>query len=137
VTKPDLIAKKLAEIETYVAQLRAHGKPQDIARDVVQERFIEHTLQIAIQAALDVAAHIVSDDRLGEPRSQRELFEILARNHWLSDEMQSTLSGVVGFRNVVVHGYDAVDLDVVREIAERHVGDLLDFVAEIRARLAE
>jgi len=136
-TKPELIAKKLAEIETYVAQLRVHGKPEDITRDVVQERFIEHTLQIAIQAALDVAAHIVSDDRLGEPRSQREMFEILAHNHWISDAMQRTLSDVVGFRNVVVHGYDAVDLEVVREIAERHVGDLLSFVTEIRARLGD
>jgi uncharacterized protein YutE (UPF0331/DUF86 family) len=34
---------------------------------VRERRFVEHTIQIAIQAALDVASHIISDERLGEP----------------------------------------------------------------------
>ena len=44
-----------------------------------EERFVEHTLQLAIQAALDAASHVVSDERLGEPPSNRELFTLLAR----------------------------------------------------------
>ena len=71
VTDRELIAKKLALVETCVEQLRRLARPAAITTDVREERFVEHTLQIAIQAALDVASHIVSDERLGEPRTIR------------------------------------------------------------------
>ncbi len=134
-TDEDLVAKKLAQIETYVAELRSVGRPQAIYDDLTQERFIEHTLQIAIQAALDVASHIVSDDRLGEPTSNRALFELMARHGWISEDRMPTLRDVVGFRNILVHGYCDVNLDVVRTIVEDHLDDLLDYVAEIRRKL--
>ena len=62
-TDPDLVAKKLA--------------------------LIEHTLQIAIQAAMDVASHLVSDLRLGEPRTNRELFDLLARGNVIATDLAS------------------------------------------------
>jgi uncharacterized protein YutE (UPF0331/DUF86 family) len=36
---------------------------------------------------------------------------------------------------VLVHGYQDVDLDIVRDVVENHLGDLLAFVAVIRGRL--
>jgi uncharacterized protein YutE (UPF0331/DUF86 family) len=82
-TDPDLVAKKLSLIETCVADLRRLAHPNSLGHDVVQERFVTHMLQIAIQAALDVAAHIVSDENLGEPRTSAELFGLLRRAGWL------------------------------------------------------
>ena len=77
-----------------------------------RERFVEHTLQIVIQAALDVAAHIVSDERLGEPRANRELFDLLERHAWIGAPLAASLRNMVGFRNVLVHGYDDVNLAI-------------------------
>ena len=42
---------------------------------------------------------------------------------------------MAGFRNVVVHLYQEVDLDIVRDVVENHLGDLLDFAAAIRKLL--
>ena len=109
-TDAQLLEKKLALIETCVSDLRRLARPTLLATDVREERFAEHTLQIAIQAALDAASHIVSDARLGEPRSNRELFALLARAGWVGDELARSLSAMAGFRNVLVHGYDTVDL---------------------------
>lgn len=64
-TDPDLVAKKLAQIETCVEQLRTLSQPARIATDIREQRFVEHTLQIAIQLLLDVSSHIVSDEHLG------------------------------------------------------------------------
>ena len=134
-TDPALVAKKLALIETCVADLRRLARPSAIASDLREQRFVEHTLQIAIQAAQDVASHIVSDERLGEPRTNRELFDLLERAGWLSPEMGGTLRRMVGFRNVLVHGYDDVDLAIVGDIVEHRLEDLLRFVEVVRARL--
>ncbi|HYM24634.1 MAG TPA: DUF86 domain-containing protein [Vicinamibacterales bacterium] len=135
-TDPDLIAKRLARIETCVAELKRLAKPAEIASDLRQERFVEHTLQLAIQAAVDVASHIVSDERLGEPRTNRELFDLIERAGWLDAALAATLRNMVGFRNVLVHEYDDVDLAVVRDVVEHRLNDLLQFVSTIRRRLA-
>jgi uncharacterized protein YutE (UPF0331/DUF86 family) len=135
VTDIDLLEKKLAFIETCVRELRQLSQPERIAHDIREERFVAHTLQIAIQAALDIASHIVSDERLGEPRTNRELFDLLQRHHWLSAPLTETMRHMVGFRNIVVHGYQSVDPEIMRDIVEHRLDDLLAFTAAIKARL--
>jgi uncharacterized protein YutE (UPF0331/DUF86 family) len=136
-TDPELVAKKLAFIETCVAELQRLADPGIIETDIREERFVEHTLQIAIQAAQDVASHIVSDERMGEPRTNRELFDLLARNGWLDESEAALLGNMVGFRNILVHGYGDVDLSIVRDVLENHLDELLQFAAIVRARLPE
>jgi uncharacterized protein YutE (UPF0331/DUF86 family) len=134
-TDPQLVAKKLAAIETYVSELQTLARPEALREDVREQRFVEHTLQLAIQSALDVASHIVSDSRLGEPRTNRELFTLLQRSGWISSSLADTLHRMAGFRNVLVHGYDTVDLAVVSDVLENKLDDLLQFVASVRRRV--
>ena len=134
-TDPDLVAKRLAVIETCVAELRRLARPEAIASDIREQRFVEHTLQIAIQAAVDVASHIVSDERLGEPATNRQLFDLLARAGWLQPDLAEILKRMTAFRNILVHGYQTVDLEILRDIAEHRVEDLLRFTTALRARL--
>jgi uncharacterized protein YutE (UPF0331/DUF86 family) len=124
------IAKRLARIETCLADLRRHARIDAIPSDVREQRFVEHTLQVAIRAALDTASHVVSDRRLGEPRTNGQ------RDGWISEALAVTLRRMAGFRNVLVHGYDDVDLRVVEDVVRNHLGDLEAFVAAIRSRTA-
>lgn len=134
-TDPELVRKKLAVIERLLGELRRLARPEQIAADVREERFVEHSLQLAIQAALDVASHVVSDEKLGEPRSNRELFELLVKAGILPLDLLAPLQAMAGFRNVLVHGYDEVDLAIVRDVLARHLVDLDRFIAVVRARL--
>lgn len=134
-TDIELIEKKLAFIESCVRELRELSRPEEIEENVREERFVAHTLQIAIQAALDIASHIVSDQRLGEPETNRELFDRLQKAQWLSPELSETMYKIAGFRNVVVHGYQQVDRRILRNIAENRLDDFLSFVTEIRGGL--
>jgi uncharacterized protein YutE (UPF0331/DUF86 family) len=63
------------------------------------------------------------------------LFDLLARGEWLPDDLVATMKQMTGFRNVLVHGYQTVDVAIVRDILEHRLGDLLDFVQAIRGRL--
>jgi uncharacterized protein YutE (UPF0331/DUF86 family) len=133
-TDPELVAKRLALIETLVQQLGL-ARPEVLETDVREARFVEHTLQIAIQAALDVASHIVSDSRLGEPRTNRELFDLLEGHGVIPSELALQLRRMVGFRNILVHGYLEVDPSVVRDVLEHRTADLCAYVAAIRTFL--
>ena len=42
---------------------------------------------------------------------------------------------MVGFRNVLVHGYADVDLGIVGDVLEHRLGDLIQFVAIVRGHL--
>jgi uncharacterized protein YutE (UPF0331/DUF86 family) len=135
VTDLGLVAKKLARIEACLVDL-ARVDPTRIESDRREEYYAEHALQIAIQAAIDVAAHIVSDEKLGDPMSNHDLFDLLAKNGWLPPEQVRVLHRMAGFRNVIVHEYESVDVRLVRQVVERHRGDLQAFVDVIRAKLA-
>lgn len=103
--------------------------------DVRERRFVEHSLQLAIQAALDAASHVLTDERLGEPATNRELFTLLAGPGWIPDDLRVELERMTGFRNVLVHGYAEVDLDIVRDVVEHRLGDLERFASCLRQRL--
>ena len=135
-TDPELLAKRLSQIETCVRELRELARPEAIDTDVREARFVEHTLQIAIQAALDAASHIVSDGHLGEPRTNRELFDLLEGASWIDAPLAAALRNMAGLRNILVHGYDTVDLAIVRDVVEQHLDELLEFVAAVRQRLS-
>jgi len=133
-TDPELLAKKLAFIETCVTDLRRLARPERIEADIREERFVAHTLQLAIQAALDSASHLISDERLGEPESNRELFALLAAHLHLPPELTEKLQNMAGFRNILVHGYQTVDRRIMRHVVENDLDDLLAFTAAVRAR---
>lgn len=135
-TDAALVAKKLAFIETCVRELREEARPELLARDVRERRFVEHTLQVALQAMLDVASHVVSERRLGEPRTNRELLDCLQRDGWLDGPLATRLRAAAGLRNVLVHGYTDVDVEVLRDVVENRLADLDAFVAAIRGRVA-
>jgi len=134
-TDPELVAKKLGLIETYVHDLRTLGRPDALTTDIREQRFTLHTLQLATQAALDVASHIVSDEHLGEPGTNRDLFGLLARHSWIGADLAAKMEDMAGFRNVLVHGYADVDLGVVEDVVRHRLDDLLAFVQAIRPRL--
>lgn len=130
-----LIEKRLAVIDTCVSDLRALARADRLDTDIRERRFVERTLQVAIQAALDVASHIVSERRLGEPATNRELFTLLERDGWVPSELRARLADMAGFRDVTVHRYDDVDLDVVRDVLKNHLVDLERFTAGVRQKL--
>ena len=85
VTDRSLVDKRLTLVEACIRDL-ALIDPAAIELDIVRERFAEHTLQIAIQAVIDIAAHIVADERLGTATTR-------TRSSWICSH------GVVGYRS--------------------------------------
>ena len=61
----------------------------------------------------------------------------MARKGWLEESDAALLGNMVGFRNILVHGYGDVDLSVVRDVLENRLDELLQFAAVVRARLPE
>lgn len=132
-----LIEKRLAWIEAGCERLRRLAKPDRIADDEVQRAFVEHNLQTAIQAAIDIATLILGERKLGEPDSTRSMFRLLAHDGWVTNEQADVWRRIVGFRNIVVHRYLDVDPAIVRAVLVTNLDDFGRFVRSVRDRLAE
>ena len=130
-----LITKRLGFVVDCVAEIRQLAQPDRLADDKVQQRFVEHTLQIAIQAILDVAFAIAAEHNLGEPSENRQVFDCLATAGWITPTMRDTCRRMVAFRNIVVHRYLQVDVHILQQILVRDLDDLLAVVRAIRDRL--
>lgn len=135
-TDPETVARKLATIETHLRELRELARLDRLESDIKEQRFVTATLQLLLQNVIDVASHVVADDRLGTPKSQRHTFQVLAQAHRLDEDLARNLGRMAGFRNLLVYQYAALDLDRVRAVVEEHLDDLDRFVEAIRARLA-
>lgn len=131
-----LIDKRLGFIVDCVDEIRRLAVPARLTTDLIQLRFVERSLQIAVQAMLDIAIVVCAERHLGEPSRNREVFRMLAGDGWIAVEQIDPCKKMIGFRNVVVHQYLDVDPEIVKAIVESHLDDLLAFVRSIRARLA-
>jgi len=131
----DLLLKKAAFIRSCLRELRELARLEQIRSDLREERFVVHTLQLACQAALDLASHVVSDQALGEPQTNRELFALLQQAGLIDASLAASMARLAGFRNVIVHGYERVSLEVVEDVIRHRLGDLETF-ADRMARLA-
>ena len=88
-------------------------------------------LQRAIQLVIDMGSYLVAIKQLGIPQSLKDVFVILEQNNCLSHILSERLQKMVGFRNIAVHDYQAVDKDILKAVISKHLKDFEDFYTEI------
>lgn len=76
--------------------------------------------------------HLVSEKQLGVPQNSRDAFDMLKDNQIIDDEITRRLKAMVGFRNIAVHDYRAVQLDIVKSIIKHHLDDFIQFTEKIK-----
>lgn len=92
-----------------------------------KQHMVLHAMLVAIQSAIDIANHIIAENRLKRPDSYKEAFEILKEKGFISSQLSETLSALAGFRNVLVHIYWKLDLKSVYNILQEDIWSLKDF----------
>jgi len=88
-------------------------------------------LQRAIQACIDLAAHAVASEHLGLPESVRDNFVILKEKGVIGAELASRMLKMTGFRNIAVHNYQALDLNILKSILVNNLKDIEDFYSAL------
>ena len=124
----DVLLAKIAAIRKYLGRIRTatRGEPESLDNLDVQDIFVLN-LQRAVQAAIDLAAHLVADERLGLPNSLKENFALLETARIIEPSLSQSFQAMVGFRNIAVHDYDQLDLGVLKAILGHHLVDLQEF----------
>jgi uncharacterized protein YutE (UPF0331/DUF86 family) len=133
----DVVLAKVATIDRCLGRIaQTRGERRAVLLPVEVEDLVILNLQRAVQAAIDLATHAVTTEAYGLPDSVASSFSILERHGVLDAELARRLRGMVGFRNVAIHDYQAIDPAIVESILSRHLDDLRAFAARIVERYA-
>lgn len=125
----DVLLNKAAAIERAVQRAREEYAGDDahlLANQTRQDAIILN-LQRACESSIDAAMHMVRVHRLGIPQETREAFDMLERAGHITPSLAARLRKMVGFRNIAVHDYQKLSLDVVRSILVERLDDFLEF----------
>jgi uncharacterized protein YutE (UPF0331/DUF86 family) len=95
-----------------------------------QEIFILN-LQRAVQSSIDLAAHVIADEGLGIPSELREHFDLLEQAGVINRDQLKNLRKMVGFRNIAVHEYQAMNAKILKSILEHRLKDIEDFYSSV------
>lgn len=128
----DVVTAKIAVIDRCLARIaEVHSETRKDLLPVDVDDITAINLLRAVQAAIDLATHVVASENYGTPTSTAEAFSLLERRGLIDPRMAEHLRRMVGFRNIAIHEYKAVDPAVVERIVEQHLGDLRALGARI------
>jgi uncharacterized protein YutE (UPF0331/DUF86 family) len=130
----DVILNKKESIERCIRQIRRYYTLESsvpFSEDYLKQDAIAINLQRAAEQCIDLANHIICEKRLGLPKESRESFAILAREKLIPSDLASKLQKMVGFRNILIHEYQDLDVSLMEDIIRNHLDDLVDFTNAI------
>lgn len=91
---------------------------------------IEHGLQLCIQIVLDIGSYILAEEGIVVDE-YGDVFAELAKLTVLPAEFARDISGMAGFRNILVHEYARVNKAKVAEVLNRRLGNFREFARYI------
>jgi len=89
--------ERLQRLEVNVRELERFSQrytSQDVRRDPHLEWALRYGLLEAIQIAIDLSCHLVSEKNLGAPATYAECVEMLRRARILDDHLADVISGM-------------------------------------------
>ena len=130
---PDVVLNKIQTIEKCLSRIREEyvGHEEHFEENYTKQDSIILNLERASQASIDIATHIIKTRNLGLPNSSRELFDILLNAGFIRKSTCKQMQGMVGFRNIAVHDYQNLNIEIVVNIVKHHLKDFEAFTQKI------
>lgn len=88
---------------------------------------VKYGFIVAIESAVDICNHIISEARLGQPREYAEVFRVMGEAAIFPADLVQDLERMAKFRKLLVHVYGKVDDRKVYEILQARLGDFERF----------
>ena len=126
----DIVLNKKESIERCIKQIQTYyALPSELPfeENNLKQDAIAINLQRACEQSIDLANHTIKKRKLGLPKETRESFRLLAQNGIIPRDLAKKLENMVGFRNTLVHQYQELDIQLMKDVIEKRLDDLIDF----------
>jgi uncharacterized protein YutE (UPF0331/DUF86 family) len=131
-TSRDVLYQKINSIQNCLKRIHdTVGNDLSRLQNLDVQDIVVLNLQRAIQLVIDMGAYVIAAKQLGIPQSLKDIFLILEKNKFLNHHLSQSLQKMVGFRNIAVHDYQAVDPEILKAVISKHLNDFENFYSEI------
>ena len=133
----DLIIAKAASVRVHLDRIaaRAGADLQVFMSDLDRQDVVSFNLHLAVENCIDIAAHIISENGWGVPGSASEMFYLLEDRGILDPELTERMIKAVGLRNLIVHEYGKIDLNLLFATVRKNLNDLNSYLSNIFKKL--
>jgi uncharacterized protein YutE (UPF0331/DUF86 family) len=135
----DLVEIKLESLRRCVERIagKTPSSLDQLIGDPDIQDIIALNLQRAVQLSVDVATHLIAETDAPPPTTMAENFEILQKLGIIAPTLAEHMMKAVGFRNIAVHSYQAINWNVVYQICRHHLDDFRLFAKAVAHRLQQ
>ena len=129
----EVIEQKLESLRRCLQRVEEKCPPsaEILAGDLDRQDILALNLSRAVQLCVDIGAHIIAGKTAQPPATMGQTFDVIAGLGIITPELAVRLKNAVGFRNIAVHNYEAINWQIVHAIATRHLSDFKDFSRSI------
>jgi uncharacterized protein YutE (UPF0331/DUF86 family) len=128
----DVVLAKVAAIQKCLRRIRdVTGLNPDRLDELDIQDIFALNLQRAIQSAIDLATHIVASESLGISDTIRGNFVLLEHAKIITKPLSKKMQSMVGFRNIAIHDYQVLDIDILKAILSKNLKDFEQFYTAI------
>jgi uncharacterized protein YutE (UPF0331/DUF86 family) len=131
----DILIERLTLLRNemqYLKQERDNLRSfKEYVDNVRLRRAVERSLQVSVEASLDIGRRIIAQERFRYPEDNADVFRVLYEEKVVSAQLLSALLEMARFRNLIVHNYARIDDARVYGILNRHLGDFDAFARAI------
>lgn len=132
-----LVEAKLESLRRCVERIAAKTPlaADQLAQNPDLQDIIALNLQRAVQLSVDLASHLIAETNAPPPSTMAENFEALKNLQLISPALSERMTKAVGFRNIAVHSYQAIDWNIVFQICRHHLDDFRQFAQAVAQQL--
>jgi uncharacterized protein YutE (UPF0331/DUF86 family) len=130
---PDVVERRLAHQRNLLAELRqlAPLTAQRLTSEPVVRAAVERMMQAIVDLALDINGHVSSSVLQRSPGSGRESFDLMVTAGVLDADLAERLKPAVGLRNILVHMYADIDIEIVADSADEFEQEFSEYVRAV------
>jgi uncharacterized protein YutE (UPF0331/DUF86 family) len=128
----DVVLAKAASIQKCLRRIKEVTglNPDSLSEINIQDIFVLN-LQRAVQSTIDLASHIMASEGLGIPDTIKDNFLRLEQAGIIGRDLSKKMQAMVGFRNIAIHDYQAINVEILKTILIQHLKDVEEFYTVI------
>ncbi|PKL47868.1 MAG: transcriptional regulator [Nitrospira bacterium HGW-Nitrospira-1] len=133
----DVVLAKVAAIQRCLRRIKdVTGLDPERLDNINTQDIVVLNLQMAVEAAIDLATHIIASEGLGLASTIRDHFRLLKAAGIIDETLLKKMEAMVGFRNIAIHDYQSINIDILKSILSKHLKDLEELYSVILSRFS-
>ena len=128
-----VVERRLAHQRDLLAEIRKLQPitVTTITGEPIVKAALERMIQAVVDLALDINAHLATSVLSKSPVTGRESFDLMVEAGILEQLQADVLKPAVGLRNILVHMYADIDLDILADSSEAFEVGFSDYVRSV------